>query len=59
MFRRDLDNAAYERVLDNPRVHTGQGYQTKAAYNKNNSCGNSHGSYFNSYNSQPNYDDYY
>jgi hypothetical protein len=34
MFRRDLDNAAYERVLENPRAHTGQGYQTKTSLKK-------------------------
>ncbi|KAK9807409.1 hypothetical protein WJX73_001632 [Symbiochloris irregularis] len=30
MFRRDLDDTGYEQVLQNPRAHTNQGYQTRA-----------------------------
>lgn len=29
MFRRDLDESDFGRVLDNPRAHTNEGYQTK------------------------------
>lgn len=29
MFRRDLDNADFGGVCENPRTHTGHGYQTK------------------------------
>lgn len=29
MFRRDLSESQYQAVLENPRAHTGQGYQTK------------------------------
>ncbi|CAK0787217.1 hypothetical protein CVIRNUC_010433 [Coccomyxa viridis] len=31
MFRRGLDDAGFQQVLENPRYHTGQGYQTKAS----------------------------
>ena len=49
MFRGDLDDAAYERVLEDPRAHTGQGYQTRAnqpytAYG-NSAYGNNNSSY--------------
>ncbi|CAL5229430.1 g12752 [Coccomyxa viridis] len=29
MFRRDLDDTGFQQVLENPRYHSGQGYQTK------------------------------
>eukprot|EP00170_Pyropia_yezoensis_P006463 contig_26371_g6484 len=29
MFRRDLDDASFGGVCENPRTHTGHGYQTK------------------------------
>jgi len=29
MFRRDLAESDFARVCENPRAHTGQGYQTK------------------------------
>jgi hypothetical protein len=28
-FRRDLDDATFARVCENPRQHTGAGYQRK------------------------------
>lgn len=31
MFRRGLDEAQFESVCNNPRAHTGQGYQTKSS----------------------------
>jgi hypothetical protein len=31
MFRRDLSDAQFAAVCENPRAHTGQGYQTKAS----------------------------
>lgn len=31
MFRRDLSNDEFQSVLQNPRTHTGQGYQTKSS----------------------------
>ncbi|BDA50686.1 hypothetical protein COCOBI_16-3620 [Coccomyxa sp. Obi] len=34
MFRRDLSDSQFTEVLNNPRAHTGQGYQTKANWNK-------------------------
>lgn len=36
MFRRDLNDRQFAEVLSNPRAHTGQGYQTKANWNKYN-----------------------
>ncbi|EPZ34257.1 hypothetical protein ROZALSC1DRAFT_30458 [Rozella allomycis CSF55] len=29
MFRRDLSESSFQKVLENPRHHTGQGYQRK------------------------------
>lgn len=29
MFRRDLSDGEFSKVLDNPRSHTGKGYQRK------------------------------
>lgn len=36
MFRRDLSEGQFQSVCENPRYHTGQGYQTKSSkyYNK-------------------------
>jgi hypothetical protein len=31
MFRRDLGESQFQAVLENPRYHTGQGYQTKSS----------------------------
>lgn len=31
MFRRDLSDSSFEKVLDNPRSHTGQGYQRRTS----------------------------
>lgn len=31
MFRRDMDSAQFESVMDNPRSHTGHGYQTTSS----------------------------
>ncbi|KAJ3326078.1 hypothetical protein HDU76_013031 [Blyttiomyces sp. JEL0837] len=30
MFRRDSNEGSFQKVLDNPRAHTGQGYQRKS-----------------------------
>ncbi len=51
LFRRDLSTTEQERVLDNPRAHTGKGYYTKSD-NSYRGSGNSnsssyHGSYHN------------
>ncbi|KAF6262494.1 hypothetical protein COO60DRAFT_1293389 [Scenedesmus sp. NREL 46B-D3] len=31
MFRRHLDDMQFQSVCQNPRTHTGQGYQTKSS----------------------------
>jgi hypothetical protein len=31
MFRRNLSDTQFESVCNNPRAHTGQGYQTKSS----------------------------
>lgn len=31
MFRRGLDEGKFQSVLENPRAHTGHGYQTKSS----------------------------
>jgi hypothetical protein len=35
MFTRDLDDSQFQSVCQNPRAHTGQGYQTKSSKNYN------------------------